>query len=95
MQKYFENNAHIKRIKHYLTNCSIGDWYVLYQMSKNLNQRFFAEYLTVLAMTIGLFFFKKHLFFRYIQVSYNKAKGLKFAKEEQRSIGLMPNGLDG
>merc|ERR1739838_834144 len=52
MQKYFKNNAHIKRIKHYLTNCSIGDWYVLYQMSKNLNQRFFAEYLTVLAMTI-------------------------------------------
>jgi len=52
MQKYFKNNAHIKCIKHYLTNCSIGDWYVLYQMSKNLNQRFFAEYLTVLAMTI-------------------------------------------
>jgi len=52
MQKYFQNNAHIKQIKHYLTNCSIGDWYVLYQMSKNLNQRFFAEYLTVLAMTI-------------------------------------------
>jgi len=52
MQRHFKNNAHIKRIKHYLTNCSIGDWYVLYQMSKNLNQRFFAEYLTVLAMTI-------------------------------------------
>lgn len=52
MERYFKNNAHIKRIKHYLTNCSIGDWYVLYQMSKNLNQKFFAEYLTVLAMTI-------------------------------------------
>merc|ERR1711899_498661 len=52
MQRYFKNNAHIKRIKHYLTNCSIGDWFVLYQMSKNLNQRFFAEYITVLSMTI-------------------------------------------
>lgn len=52
MQRYFKNNAHVKHIKHYLTNCSIGDWYVLYQMSKNINQRFFAEYLTVLALTI-------------------------------------------
>ena len=30
----------------------LGDWFVLYQMSKNLNQRFFAEYITVLSMTI-------------------------------------------
>lgn len=52
MQRYFKNNAHIKHIKHYLIHCSIGDWYVLYQMSKNLNKRFFAEYLTVLALTI-------------------------------------------
>ena len=52
MQKYFKNNAHVKHIKHYLTNCSIGDWYVLYQMSKNINQRYFAEFLTVLALTI-------------------------------------------
>lgn len=52
LSKYFKNNAHVKHIRHYLINCSIGDWYVLYQMSKNLNQRFFAEYLTVLALTI-------------------------------------------
>jgi hypothetical protein len=52
MERYFKNNAHMKHIKHYLINCSIGDWFVLYQMSKNLNQRYFAEYLTVLALTI-------------------------------------------
>ena len=52
MQRYFKNNAHVKHIRHYLLNCSIGDWYVLYQMSKNINQRFFAELLTVLALTM-------------------------------------------
>ena len=39
-------------IRHYITNCSIGDWFVLYQMSKNLNKRFFAEFLALLALTV-------------------------------------------
>ena len=30
-----------------------GDWFILYQMSKNLNQRFFAEFITVLALTVN------------------------------------------
>ena len=30
-----------------------GDWFVLYQMSKNLNRRFFAEFITVLALTVN------------------------------------------
>ena len=50
--KYFKKNAHKKHIQHYVHNCSIGDWFVLYQMSKNLNGRFFAEFLAVLATTV-------------------------------------------
>jgi sensor histidine kinase YesM len=34
--------------------CSIGDWFVLYQMSKNLNKRFFAEFLALLSVKVGL-----------------------------------------
>ena len=52
MERYFKKNAHMKHIKHYVLNCSIGDWFVLYQMSKNLNKRFFAEFLALLAMTV-------------------------------------------
>lgn len=52
MNRYFKNNAHIKHIQHYVLNCSIGDWFVLYQMSKNLNRRFFGEFLALLAMTV-------------------------------------------
>lgn len=52
MSKYFKNNAHMKHILHFIENCSIGDWFVLYQMSKNLNKRFFAEFLALLAMTV-------------------------------------------
>ncbi len=50
--KYFKKNAHMKHIQHYVHHCSIGDWFVLYQMSKNLNGRFFAEFLALLAMTV-------------------------------------------
>ena len=52
MDRYFRNNAHIKHICHYIKNCSIGDWFVLYQMSKNLNKRYFAEFLALVAMTV-------------------------------------------
>ena len=52
MMRYFKANAHMKHIQHYINNCSIGDWFVLYQMSKNLNKRFFAEFLALLALTV-------------------------------------------
>lgn len=52
MYRYFKKNAHAKHIQHYVYNCSIGDWFVIYQMSKNLNKRFFAEFLALLAMTV-------------------------------------------
>ena len=52
MHRYFKANAHMKHIQHYINNCSIGDWFVLYQMSKNLNKRFFAEFLALVALTV-------------------------------------------
>lgn len=53
MKRYLKINAHAKHIQHYILHCSIGDWFVLYQMSKNLNKRFFAEFITVLALTVN------------------------------------------
>ena len=92
MQRHFKNNAHIKRIKHYLTNCSIGDWYVLYQMSKNLNQRFFAEYLTVLAMTIGLSMsIYLNFYLHFIQRILSKGFYSKHFIQRILSKGFYPN----
>jgi len=53
MKRYMKINAHVKHVQHYILHCSIGDWFVLYQMSKNLNKRFFAEFITVLALTVN------------------------------------------
>ena len=36
-------------IEEYIKNIKIGDWFVLYQMSKNLNRGFFYEFLIALA----------------------------------------------
>jgi hypothetical protein len=52
MHQYFENNAHMKHIHHYINDCQIGDWFVLYQMSKNQNKRFFAKFLAMLSLTV-------------------------------------------
>merc|ERR1719281_1425060 len=53
MHRYLSKNKHVRHIQHYVATCSIGDWFVLYQMSKNMNKRFFAEFLTVLALTVN------------------------------------------
>ena len=52
LDRYFKKNRHMLHIRHYINHCSIGDWFVLYQMSKNLNKRYFAEFLSLLAMTV-------------------------------------------
>jgi len=53
MHRYLSNNKHTKHIQHYVVNCSIGDWFVLYQMSKNMNKRFFAEFLALLSLKVN------------------------------------------
>jgi len=51
--KYLVNNRHIVHIQHYITNCSIGDWFILSQMNKNMNMRFFAEFLALLSLKVN------------------------------------------
>ena len=53
MHRYMNNNKHALHIQHYVMNCSIGDWFVLYQMSKNMNKRFFAEFIALLSLKIN------------------------------------------
>merc|ERR1719483_147300 len=53
MNHYLNNNKHTKHIQHYVTNCSIGDWFILYQMNKNMNKRIFAEFLALLSMKVN------------------------------------------
>jgi hypothetical protein len=33
---------------------SIGDWFLLYQMNKSMNQRFFAEFLALLSIKVQM-----------------------------------------
>ena len=42
----------IIQVRYYVEHCSLGDWLVLYQMARNMNKRFFAEFLYVLARFI-------------------------------------------
>ena len=41
-----------QQVRYYVKHCSLGDWLVLYQMARNMNKRFFAEFLYVLARFI-------------------------------------------
>merc|ERR1712106_957315 len=49
MHRYFKKCENTENIKSYLGECSIGDWFVLYQMSKNMNRRLFFMFVTKLA----------------------------------------------
>ena len=50
MNRYFRRSHKIIKIENYLNNCSLGDWFVLYQLSKNLNRPFFMDFLTKLSL---------------------------------------------
>ena len=51
--RYFkEQKENAKKIRRYVENCSHGDWFILYQMSKNLNRPFFMDFLTSLSRVI-------------------------------------------
>jgi hypothetical protein len=49
MTRYFNDSDDADSLETYLTDCSYGDWFVLYQMSKNMNRRLFFMFLTGLA----------------------------------------------
>jgi hypothetical protein len=47
--RYFKRNENMAKIRAYIEECSRGDWFVLYQLSKNLNRPFFMDFLITLA----------------------------------------------
>ena len=53
MHRFLSSNRHAKHIQHYVLNCSIGDWFVLYQMNKQMNKRFFSEFLALLSIKVN------------------------------------------
>lgn len=53
IHRYFHAHGHMKHVEHYIRKCSYGDWFVLYQMSRNMNRRFFAEFLTLLSRRVN------------------------------------------
>jgi hypothetical protein len=54
MYHYFkENNANFKLqllVKSYLKKCTLGDWFVLYQLAKNVNKLFFWDFLVAMSL---------------------------------------------
>ena len=52
MGSFMKANVYKKQVMHYIYNCSLGDWFVLYQLSKNVNKRFFGEFITLVALTV-------------------------------------------
>ena len=40
------------KVRNYVCKCSKGDWFVLYQLSKNLNRVFFMDFLVTLSRTV-------------------------------------------
>jgi len=51
IRRYFKKDENDHHIENYVQHCSLGDWLVLYQMAKNMNKRFFADFLSVLSKT--------------------------------------------
>ena len=49
MNRYFKTSHNTIKIENYINNCSLGDWFVLYQLSKNLDKLFFMDFLTLLS----------------------------------------------
>merc|ERR1719244_2048809 len=50
LNRYFKKSGKISRIESYLKDAKLGDWFVLYQLSKNLNRPFFMDFLTQLSV---------------------------------------------
>ena len=50
--KYFKRDKKSHNIRTYVYKCSRGDWFVLYQLSKNLNRPFFMDFLKELTRQV-------------------------------------------
>ena len=54
MNRYFRRSTKMDKIRAFIDECKLGDWFVLYQMSKNLNRPFFMDFLTCLSVRHAL-----------------------------------------
>lgn len=50
MNRYFKKSSKVAKIETFVCKCKLGDWFVLYQLSKNLNRPFFMDFLTQLSI---------------------------------------------
>jgi len=50
LHRYFKRSSKIDLIRNFILACKLGDWFVMYQMSKNLNRPFFIEVLTEISV---------------------------------------------
>jgi len=50
MNRYFRKSKRISKIETFIRQSKLGDWFVLYQLSKNLNRPFFVDFLTHLSI---------------------------------------------
>mgnify|MGYP001237473094 CR=1 FL=1 len=47
----YDKSSH-KCLKYLMTKCHLGDWFVLYQLSKNCNKYFYREFIKELAIDL-------------------------------------------
>ena len=40
IRKYLRSKARVRYVEEFIKHCSIGDWFVLYQLSRNMNKRY-------------------------------------------------------
>ena len=52
MHRYFKHSENTENVRSYVRKCSRGDWFVLYQLSKNLNRPFFMDFLVTLTRQV-------------------------------------------
>jgi len=50
LNRYLRRSKNIENIKQFIVECKLGDWFIMYQLSKNLNRPFFMEFLTSISL---------------------------------------------
>ncbi|XP_023336670.1 innexin inx2 [Eurytemora carolleeae] len=47
--RYLKRSTKKDNIQNYIEKCALGDWFVLYQLSKNFHRTFFVDFVTELS----------------------------------------------
>lgn len=81
MHRYFKDNEHTESIKNYFKTCSIGDWFVLYQMSQNLNKKLFFNFIILLAKC-------KHINDKHIENGESNTELIENGQETQSKTSM-------